>query len=415
MEPLIRSNTLPSSVAFHNPDPQASPYIYDGFGKLPVSDYNWVDFDPDNSSTDLRTKIYLTLEHHKYGNIRLKWTQAALTVGGGPSFQRFVDFFPYEAIEKIEVRYGSKKIQEIPRAKFYINLYTKKDEKALEKEMELAAGGKSTSERTALALDEQEVEIEIPVYWGVAPKYYLPVHLLETPPTIEIFWRNVSEYIQTDGTGPYTSERSNIQIRAKSFFETDKIKSLEQQMCQGEGIQYLFRDIMSLEGNTFDTSVTIPYQIDVSHFTHENVALYAFIRDREEVEGGPEFYRGMENLLPWDYIALKSGAKFLRDPIYYRDSIYYENEEMLNGPIGTNIIILYLSDNITDETGCYGSKPVGAIISPKFLINPDPDFDPATLGHDLRIDVYAQFNNIITLRYVMENGYQKIKWASVFV
>jgi len=413
-EALIRINTLESAVPFHNSDPRSTPYRYDGFGKLPVIDYDWINYDPDTSSTNLKTRFNVTLEYHMLGNMRLRWEQSALTVGGGPSFQRYVDFFPYEAIDRIEYRYGSRLVQTIPRQRLYIKTYTIRDEKNLEKEMLLAAGGLSTSQRTQLATGTQIVEVELPLHWTIAPKMYLPTFLLEQPPTIDIFWRTNDNYIETDGTGPLTTSMSNLTLRTKTFYLTDAIQRVIIEQCMGDGIQYLFRDILLLEDNHFTYQDTMPYKIDISSFTHECVDVIFFVRWRNEVENGTATLRGMENLLPWKSFSLKSGAKILRDEIFYSESLYTENEEMLNGPLGINIGILYLSDNVTDETGCYGSKAVGAIITPTLNICPEEGFEP-TEGNDLRIDLYALFDNIISMRYVVENGIPKLKYETIFV
>src|SRR5690349_983043 len=135
MESLIRTNSNSrSSTFFHSSNPLNFPYLYGGYGKIPVNDINYIYVDPDNSSTDARSRFLLTLEHHMVGEIVLEWDQAALTIGTPGTYERFVDWVAYEMIDHIELRYLTKVVQNIPGIKLILLNSIVKEDKELERD-----------------------------------------------------------------------------------------------------------------------------------------------------------------------------------------------------------------------------------------------------------------------------------------
>jgi len=138
------------------------------------------------------------------------------------------------------------------------------------------------------------------------------------------------------------------------------------------------------------------------------------VEKRNEVEGGMTAFRGHENLLSWQSYDLSVGNKTLKDNIEYAESIYRDNFRFLNSSLGHNILILYMSENITDENNCYGSKPIGAVNGS--TINYYYDNTAIDLGSDdLRLDAYAPFHNIISFRVDVVQGRKTIIWEPLFI
>lgn len=412
-EQLIRTNSKDVSSVFHTSNIEAFPYKYEGFGKLPINDINYVFFDPDTTSTETKSRFIITLEHSMIGETVLEWDQAALTVTGG-TFRRFPDWFPYEAIDRLELRYQAKKIQVIPGFRFFLRNHIILDEKELERDALDAYGFKSTIERNALRDTIQHVRIKLPFYYTLAPANYLPLFLLEKNPVIEIFWKDLTEYIQTDGTAPI-SARSNIKLRIETLYLTmDKKKYIQAQVSSTNGLTYYVRDFIPLEDRMATTASSVPFQIPLEPLNHEIAYIAAYIRRRNEVDGGMALFRGHENLLPWTDYSLKSGAKFLRDVIAYDESIYRDNFKFLGHP-GTNILMVYTSENVTDENNCYGSKPIGLINTPSLQITFDPSNLPL-VNDNLRVDLYGAFHNLINMRYENTgNGEMSLIWEAIFI
>jgi len=164
------------------------------------------------------------------------------------------------------------------------------------------------------------------------------------------------------------------------------------------------------------TSSEVPYNIPLETFVHETCYLVAYLRWRNEVDGGMEFFRGHENLLPWTDHSLKSGSIYLRDPVEYEETIRRDNFKYIGYP-GTNVILVNLSENITDENNCYGSKSIGRVQTPRMLITLDEDggFVPSEDDGNVRIDVYSAFHNLISMRYETIAGKTSLVWEALFI
>jgi len=239
--------------------------------------------------------------------------------------------------------------------------------------------------------------------------------MMEKAPIIDIFWNDLIDVIQTDGAGPWVSARSNIRMRMETIYLTDSLKKeIAGRLDSGNGISYYYRDIIALEERIITSTDALPFPISLTPFNQEIASIFAYIRRRNEVEGGPTVFRGHENLLPWLNYTLKSGSKILRDQIDYEDTLYEDNEKYLLSSLGLNILGVYMSDNVIDVRNVYGSKPIGAMNTVTMNLALDPNFLPAP-GNDIRVDLYALFHNIISLRYSNTQGQKILIWESIYI
>lgn len=417
---LALNDKTDTSNIFHSKVAEFSPHVYEGFAKLPKKDNNWIDIDLETNSTNDKSIFQLTLEQHMYGRCYLTFDQSLLTPAPAApgDYNRFVDYFPYEEIDRIELWYLNHKIQEIPSARFFIRNHIIRDDKAQQKEQFLVFGNKSIIERNLLARATQQVRLFLPLYFGLHPSLYLPAWVLEKPPRIYIYWKQNQDFVQSNMAGPFVTSRNNIKLHIETVFLSPSVKDhIQSHVVSSQGYQYYYRDLIRQEGTVWTSTDNVPFQVELDHFTHESIALVTYIRRRNQVQTGPATFRGHENLLPWQDYQIKSGAKILRDIIPYWQSIYEDNEKHLNSPIGVNILIVYFTDNITDEFGIYGSKPIGAIVTPRLNINPDLGAGNFPLpGDDLLLDTYALTHNIVSLRVQPDGtGRNTVKWETLII
>jgi len=212
------------------------------------------------------------------GEIVLEWDQAPLTYTGG-TYGRFCDWFPFYSIDHINLKYLSKVVQTIPQIKFILQKSIVWDEKELERNAIEAMGELSVGQRNINARVTQHVRMRIPFYFSLRPENYLPLFLLEKAPCIEIFWDELSSFVQSDGTAP-VSARSNIKLRAETLYLIDSHKTKVTSMCQ-QGIEYYTRDVASLEARIFNSTSSIPYQIPLDSFIQETPYIAVYSRKKK--------------------------------------------------------------------------------------------------------------------------------------
>lgn len=194
-------------------------FWYEGYHTERPKHAEYKDLLPQNKdvSYDGQPTIFeIPIYADKLGGIQLSWIQGPLTTTGG-TYRRFSDWLGLDAIKCIIFRFGPNEVfTHFPDKLFYNILNHMNIEKQASYQADLA-GFKSQAERNALALLPQEIIYDIPFAWTKSPDRYQEIRQLSISPVIEVYWKALSNFVQTDGTAP-VSLITNPKIIMHSYF-----------------------------------------------------------------------------------------------------------------------------------------------------------------------------------------------------
>lgn len=184
----------------------ASKFNYDGYSTEHLYHREFIRHEPEISTVTYggKTKFVIPIGPDKLGPVWLSWNQGALTTTGG-TFRRFGDWLGLAAIEKIELKYGTNIVFRWYPEYMHYKIYHEYTSENRDYFQSIMAGNLTTGQRNTLAAANQRVYLPIQFPFCQKPDMYLELRQLSLSPEIHITWKNLPEFVQTDGTAPVSA------------------------------------------------------------------------------------------------------------------------------------------------------------------------------------------------------------------
>ncbi len=374
--------------------------------------YDWVTISEDSTTQNdpNKSRFKIHRDYHFTGEVDLLYTQSILTgqtEGVGPcTAKRYVDYFALQSIDRVIVK--SDHVQQrdiiVPGITLMSQLYedTGPEEKWVDRMNHFCIGGLSPSQRSALALATQDVRIPFDtfLFFCRGKTNTMPLSQLETDLITEIYWNTINSIIEYDGATVASMERTNIRLRMEVYTVMNNILIQYGNLTKGDGIIQYYRDYQT---NTyyFDQDSIVPWQIDLNPFVGDVVHLTLFQRKTSEVETVAT-NKGFSNLLDWEWYQFRAGAQVFQGPIYYDETVFNYNLQMLDWPTAVNILIHYNeSDPLDNMKNISGSKNYATYNTPLLEVQPSQttiDYLDLSVNNSVRIDLICGVHNFIVFQ-----------------
>lgn len=408
---INRQFGIMSSIVFDE-RVENSKFFYRGYTTERNKWTEWKEISPDSKDVTYGgyTSFFVPLYPDKMGPVVLAWTQGQLTTTGG-TYRRFCDYLGLAAIEKIELRYGPNIVNtQYPDRKFYnINKYLSQESKDIE--ASLLAGNLSTAQRNALAADAagQRVFLNVPFPFCLHPDRFQEIRALSTPPEIRVYWKNLGDIVQTDGTAP-VSTISNLILKAHWVHFESVERDLVVLLTESDhGIVRLTEET-KITNTTNATKVpagtTGEFIMELKNWKTD-VRFFAFwVRPKGNLGGDltkNKWYEAAEfkqinrfRILTGsneEVIGWQEGAFNL---LCYHHMYYH-------GPSGIAIYFYTWADNPMDDRNATGSYNFQALQNPQLII----DFGSVATAEDYTITVFqSNYQMIQTVRGDLSSQFQ---------
>lgn len=253
---LMNTNTGPQDSYLF--DDSMSPWLPEKWSTISNFHRETKEFSPSTSSTSPGGKttfqIQQTLADY-LGDVYLS-LRISITAGSGGTYQRFMDFLGYAAIQRIEIKQGSNLVRVIDGLDlqvYYHRMLMDRDEAAATSE--LVFGDKTAAERLTAATTTGFVDVFVRIPWHYTDTHkYFPISVLGSELTFEITYSAADRFYQTDhSTLPVVSFSNQKLIMDLIHVPSDEQAYLQQNADMNEGLLYLFHEIADKH-----SSVTIP-------------------------------------------------------------------------------------------------------------------------------------------------------------
>lgn len=229
-------------------DDNKSIFLPRGYGKISNFYYDWKDCtftgNIQGPGTGNMTRIDQQRQGDAAGETQLWITISALsTASGSPTYKRFVDYLGYAMIKEILVQYQTYVIQRIPGSLMHARdqmLFRELRDRAMVGQN--VAGDLSIGQRNTYATVSGNIlKIDLPLHWS--PELYNRMDrmllFIGLPHPVEYYitLTDVAAVCQYD-TGTVTWSVTDMKLRTKWFFFTEKERQQLTSKLQSSGISY---------------------------------------------------------------------------------------------------------------------------------------------------------------------------------
>lgn len=365
-----------------------SKFFYDGYTTERPKHKEWKVVNPEVSTVTYggTSTFVVPIHMDKMGPCVLEWDQAILSVTGG-TYHRFQDWFPLAAISKIDVQFGNNLVYSFnPFKKFWrLNKHISNERRAAEAAM--LAGDLSATERNTAAAAVQNILFDIPFPWTLAPDRYTEIRQLAVEPKFVVYWNNLADFVQTDGTVP-VSAISNLRLNLYSIYVETPERDINSVACESDhGVVRLWEEHLfermpttipsgttgefTFELKNVKTSVrflafvlrpTADVDTTLAKRTYEDTTYYGDISRFRIISGAGD------EIIPW------FKARF---NLYEQHKLYYQGEP------GSPMFFYSWDDNPQDEMNAHGSYNFANIVNPQLII----DFGSTATSEDMYCDI----------------------------
>lgn len=202
-----------------------------------------IDYPIDDKDTGRTLKFEIEKQATLLGEISLKGTLPALSIGAGGTYARYQDFAPLALIKSILIKYGSNTLYEdTPEAMFHDYLLCKDDEakRSFEK---IHSGNLTAAERNTRALAPQKFRFKIPLPWNCCDTHDVPISALSNKITIELKLAEAREIIQSDGVKPASLTITDLVAEQQFIHMTGNDRAqLTALTLRPDGLDYLYTE-----------------------------------------------------------------------------------------------------------------------------------------------------------------------------
>lgn len=386
-------------------------YWYDGFKTERNKHKEYKNLLPQNADVvygGQPTIFEIPIYADKLAGTTLHWKQGTLTTTGG-TYRRFQDWLGLAAIKKIVYKFGPNDVYEHwPQKKFYKVLRHLHTE-AQAVEAELLQGALDVGTRNAKAQAPQEILYDIPWPFTLSPDRYQEIRQLAIPPRIEVYWNELSAFVQTDGTNPI-STITDLYITQKNIFLEPEERDANTLAVESEHGIIRLGEEHALETSTpaykIPAGTTGEWNYELKNFKTTLRFLAFWMRNvtdittplaRKDYELDSYFgFNPAPGAPDWKRFRIVTGAgEVIVDWIYKKQNLYKMHQDYYNSLPGIPIPFISWDDNPMDECNAHGGYNFQALQNPMLVI----DFGSVPTAVDMYITLMSsKWNMYQTVR-----------------
>ena len=388
----MRAHQSFTTSLFHNVsgNPMESPFYYQGHSATPLYAFDQLRVEPKLDNNNL-SNFELDKDDDMIGRVQLVWTRGPLTVGGS-TYRRYVDYLAYAEIEEIRVRYGNNFLQTIHGEDLFLYRQFRFDYEDELSEDVRVAGGLTSAERDTVATADQELILDVPLFWTSNPRKYFPIKAMGFELDIEIKWKSADSFIQSDGGGAITSDRSDVHLICWYYrLGTTERNHLTQRIFSDDGVAYLIDVIERQKKEVITVPPAGQYRsIKLDNPISESAGIFFYVRIASEAQDrDPANFRAWENLQPIVRFSVVANNRTIWDATNDKFARFCINPMYFKGTPGQYIYFIPFGLDIQDRDNNWGSKPLSQFNNLRLLI--EPQQLPAV---DLEVDIFSYVRNI---------------------
>jgi len=369
------------------PNAGNSKYFYNGYTQEKNKFKEFKPYLPDGNLAVQQgitpTTFTIPIYADKLGAMQLEWVQGALTVTGG-TYKAFSDYAALASIERINWKFGPNTVYtHYPEKKFW-NVQKKYTEEKKDIELQLLGGDLSLVDRVALSATPQRFIYDIPFPWACAPDRYQELRQLAIAPVVEIVWRTLPYFVETDGTAP-VSTVSECKLICYTVHLEPEERSMNNAIIESNHgvvrLSELSRPEYSAPTTSVPVSTTGEFQYPLLNYKTSlrwlafalrptadlNTALLNRRYEVDRMYGAPATVGAAPGVVRWRLIT--GAGEILLDWQYFLHNILQQHKMYFNSPAGAPIFAWYWDDNPLDECNASGAFNFQAVLNPILVID----------------------------------------------
>jgi hypothetical protein len=367
------------SAFIYNELLDATKYAYRGYRTERAKHFEYKTVSPVVSTVTLGAGNYTDFElpphADKIGQISIKWDQSALTTTGG-TYRRFCDYFPLVLVEKIDLVYGSNTVfTHRPEKKFW-KIKHHLSQESLATESALLFGELSTTQRNTLAAATQTVIYNVDFPFCLGTDRFLELRALAYQPTVRVWWRNLNNVVQTDGTA-FVSTVSNISLIAYQLHFDAEERDLHVFSTETDhGLIKLHEEAKvdySTAQNMIPTGTSGEFEIELKHWKTEIRFLAFFLRPRANItppNPAKNLWYETHTFRPINRFRILTGSNEEVIPwIDGKFNLYVMHEQYYFGIPGAVMYFYSWDDHPVDEMNPHGAYNFQGLVNPKLVLD----------------------------------------------